>query len=481
MPKQMKPKSLAKNSIFNMAYNVLNLLFPLITSMYVSRILMPDGIGKVAYAQNLTAYFITFASLGLPTYGIREIAKKRRDSSVEMNKLFTELIVINWITTGIASIAFLIFVFNRNASLDFPFMMCCGLQLFFNFVNIDWLYQGLEEYVYIVCRSTAIKIISLIAILLVVRTKADYIQYALITSVALAGNYVFNIIHAQNYVKFDFSRLELKKHFKPVFVLGLAIFFSTIYSKLDITMLGVLCTSEETGLYANAFKLVNIVAGLCASVSAVFLPRLSYYYGIDKEKFDELLNFGIKILSFFTFPMTTGLILLAPYAVAIVYGESFMKSTSIIQILAILILIKSFGDLLCYQLAIATGNEKKRLLAYGLAALMNIVLNSMWIPLWGSNGAAAASVCSELLLNGVQFLQMKKIVGYTVQKKNIAEGIIASAFMAVGICAVLAIKANSVLLKLILAVLVGSGIYIAFNLLMKNEIVFSVLKKIRGE
>lgn len=84
-------KSLAKNSIYNIIYQTISLVFPLITSVYISRILLEDGVGKVAYAQNVASYFLSFAALGFPAYGIREIAKVR-DNQIEKNKAFTEML-----------------------------------------------------------------------------------------------------------------------------------------------------------------------------------------------------------------------------------------------------------------------------------------------------------------------------------------------------------------------------------------------------
>lgn len=465
----VKSSSLAKNSLFNMAYNVLNLLFPLITSMYVSRILLPSGVGKVAYAQNITSYFITFAALGLPTYGVREIAKAKDDKN-KVNRVFTQLLTINWISTAIAVGAFT-FLINQDAfQSEKVLMICCGIQLLFNFVNIDWLYQGMEEYVYIVCRSTAIKAISILAIFVLVKNQRDYVIYAMISSIALAGNYIFNIINAKKYVRLDFSNFSLKKHWKPLMILGLTIFFSTIYSKLDITMLGAMNTEEETGLYSNAFRLIAIVTSICASVSAVFLPRLSYYYQNSKEKFNELINFGIKILSFFSFPMVTGLVVLAPSAIVLVYGNEFFGAVSTVRVLSLLVVIKAFGDLLCYQLAIATGHEKDRLFAYAAAAFLNMSLNFLLIPSIGRNGAAIASVLSELLLNAVQFFKMKKIVQYKLNVKPILQGVFASGIMAIGMVAITSIPMND-FIKCIAGFLVGTLIYLGISIAIKNEIV----------
>ena len=173
-------KSLAKNSLYNIIYTVANILFPFVTSIYVSRILLPVGVGKVASAQNIASYFVTLAALGLPSYGVREFAKVR-DNKAERGKLFTELLLLNIVSTTLAVVGFFVLVFiNAGFNGEWALYGACGLAIFFNYLNIDWMYKGLEEYGYITGRSLAIKGISLLALFLFVKTRQDYVAYALI-------------------------------------------------------------------------------------------------------------------------------------------------------------------------------------------------------------------------------------------------------------------------------------------------------------
>ncbi len=470
--------SLAKNSAFNIVYNILNLLFPLITSMYVARILLPAGVGQVSYAQNIVSYFIIFASLGLPTYGVREIAKAKNDAQ-QTNRTFTQLLVINFASTLISSVAFMILLFaNEGLKAETPLFLCCSLQLILNFVNIDWFYRGKEEYSYIVCRSIIIKLLSIFAIFLFVHSAEDYIIYALISSVAACGNYIFNIFHVRKYVKLDFSEFKIAKHMQPIFILAITILLSGIYSKLDITMLGSITTDTETGLYTNANHIIAIITGICASISAVFLPRLSYYYNSEKTEFFSLVKLGTRILSFICIPMSVGLYLLAPQAISLVYGDAFAQAVTTIRILCALIVIKSFGDLLCYQMAISTGNEKGRVPAYIAAAVLNIILNALLIPKIGRNGAAIASVASELVLNLQQFIKLKKLVNYELDIKALLQSVFTTAIMAVCILLVCSLKLNS-LLTAVLAIVLGGSVYIILNLILKNEFLLSVIGKLK--
>ncbi|MBR3738813.1 MAG: flippase [Eubacterium sp.] len=467
-------KSLKKNIFFNIINDASNILFPLITSMYVSRIIMPEGVGLVSYAQNIASYFVTFAALGLPTYGIREIAKVQNDNTLS-NKTFTELFIINAITTAVSTAAYAILVMSPLGSgFDKRLMLCFGISILFNFINIEWLYKGKEEYVYISLRSVIIKIISLVLIFVFVRTKEDYINYSIIIVVALGGNYIFNIIHARKIVKFSFKNLEFKKHINPLVVLALSLFLSSIYSKLDITMLGSMSTKEATGLYANAHKIVEMIITACSAISAVFLPRLSYYYKNDQKEFTRLIDKGVRILAFISVPAAVAVFVLAPQAIELLFGKEFVPGSSTVRILSVLIMVKSFGNLLCYQLVICTGNEKKRLPAYALANVANIALNALLIPKMAQNGAALASVASEVIVNAYQFFKMRKIVIIPVSKSALLQSVLSSAVM--GVSLFFLAKINLPLLaSVVVCVIAGLGIYLLLNLLMKNEFLSETL------
>ena len=101
----MKSHSLLFNSIFNVIYKVLNILFPLVTAAYIARIIESELIGEVAFAQNIAQYFVLLAALGLPNYGTREIAKKR-DQKDASCKVFSELLLLNAISTTVCLLVY---------------------------------------------------------------------------------------------------------------------------------------------------------------------------------------------------------------------------------------------------------------------------------------------------------------------------------------------------------------------------------------
>lgn len=474
----MKQKSLFKNSLFNTIYTIANTLFPFVTSIYVSRILMPIGVGRVAYAQNVASYFLLIAALGLPSYGLREFAKIREDID-QRNKLFTELFLINIISTTLSVVAFITFIYtSRGFNNEWELYFACGTTIFLNYLNIDWLYQGMEEYGYITTRSLLIKTISVGAIFLFVRNEQDYVIYALINSLATGGNYLFNVLHAKKFVRFSFTQINLMKHLKSVLVIACIVFLSSIYSKIDTTMLGSMASKEAVGYYAYAQKTLGIVITLSNAVTMTFLPRLSFYYENDHKAFYGLINKAFHVICFVAIPLSTGLFLVAPQAVDFLYGTAFTPTSQTIRWMCPLILIKSFGDLFCYQMAYSTKNEKIIVPASASATIINILINALLIPRMLQNGAVVASVISELITTCVQLIYLKKKIGFSLKFKELWISIIASIVMGIIVLLIMQLKLENNI-ELILSVSCGAFIYLLINMIGKNEILLQILGKVK--
>ena len=179
-------KSVSRNSAFSMINKGLSVVFPLVTVSYISRVLGAAGIGEVSSAQNLATYFSMAAALGIPSYGVRAIAQSKRDEN-SCNKTFSELFTINFISSIIATVLYLIPAFcfrinNSNTALALIFSSI----IVFNIINIEWVYQGYEEYEYIMIRSLVVKIVSLLLLFVFVRKKVIWLHMLLLfASVAL--------------------------------------------------------------------------------------------------------------------------------------------------------------------------------------------------------------------------------------------------------------------------------------------------------
>lgn len=474
-------KSLAKNSLYNIIYQSISLIFPFLSSMYVARIILVDGVGKVAYAQNIVSYFTAIALLGFPAYGIREIARFK-DNPIKSNKAFAELFCINAISTTFASVLYILLLISVDSFREeLPLYLSAGAIVWLNYANIDWLYQGKEEYGYITVRSLFVKTISLVLLLIFVRNKQDYVVYALISSCGTACNYFFNLIHARKYItyKFNLKSLNIKKHLKPLISLAIITLLSNIYNKIDITMLGALTNDSVVGYYTNAQKIILIIVSCCIAVTTVFMPRLSYYYDRDRESLSNLVNYGVKLLLMIIIPAATGLLLIASDAIILIYGPSFAPAADTLTLLTPMILIRPIGDLLCYQLLISAGKEQVRIYTSLIATVVNIILNYILIPIYQQNGAAFASVVSEVIVNGLLIKHVLSIVNVQISKKFLSQILISTFIMVIGLIAI-RYSIHGRLLMVLLSTISGSLLYSAANIILNNEIMISLVDKMKG-
>ncbi len=476
----MKQKSMASNFVFNMLYNAMNLLFPLITIPYVSRALLPGGIGKVNYALNIVTYFMILAQLGIPKYGVREIAKARDDKK-ELSQTFFEIFSINFVSTAVALVLYYSIILGFQ---PFPgrteIFLVAGLSLAFNFMNCDWLYTGLEEYRYVTVRSFLVKLTSLVLILLFVKSVDDAIIYALVYCVGIGGNHLFNVIHARKYLCWPSASFQLKRHLRPIVVLLSTNIAVELYTQLDTTMTGMICGDECVGYYTNTAKLMRLVVTMITTVGAILLPRLSYHYkNGNRDIFNDYIAKALKIILYFSIPAMIGIFFLSEPIVRIALGEEFLPSSITLKILCFLIPVLAVGNLFGSQILMITNHEAKLMKSVMAGAVVNLILNSFLIPIYQQNGAAIGSVIAELTVMTLQICYASKYVSICVGKKYVISLLGANVMIGAGTW-FLRSKVTFGIMNLAASVLGIAAIYFALSLAFQNESATYLTQRCKG-
>lgn len=465
-------KSLFKNSVYNFIYKFVSMVFPLISAAYVSRVIFADGVGRVSIAINFISYFTIIAALGLNNYGTREIGKNQNDPK-EYSKTFFELITISLISTSICLVIYYIiigsFTYFRG---DIKIYLIVSIQLIFTAFNVDWFYQGLEEYKYITLRSLLVKLICLILLFTLVRDKNDYYMYALVTSLGLVINNVLNLINIRKYIKFNkikYKKINIFKHLRPVIILLSTNIAITLYTKIDVSMLGAMTSEKKVGYYTFATQITSALITAIASISVILLPRLSFYIKNKMiDEFSKVVNRVLKVLLLLTIPCSIGIIMIADLIVMFMFGKDFMPATQTVRILSILIIIKSIGNLYGTQVLLSFNEEKKLCYTTILGAVVNISLNMILIPKFEYNGAAIASAISEMIVMIAQINYAKKHIRLCIERKFINSILISSLIMILVVIGVRNLFLNK-FIEFILAIIVGVAIYLICGVLLKNE------------
>ncbi len=412
--------SLTKNFIYNLLYNVSRVIFPLITAPYVARVLEPEGVGIYNFAMTYAGYFALVALLGVPTYGVREVARVREDKH-KLNALVSQLMSIVTLSTLVVTIIYILtLTFINQLNKDFIYFVLAGFSLYLSPFQTNWFYQGIEEFDFITIRSIIVKVISIVCLFVFVRTRDDLIPYIIISVMGTVVADIWNYVKMSSKgIKPRFTLKGLSPHVKPLFVLFASSVAISIYTVLDTLMLGFMREYNEVGYYSNAMNASKILLVVVTSLSVVSIPRFSSYIGKGlNEQANKLANRSFAFVGLLAFPLSIGLGCVSPVFVPWFFGDQFMGSIVPLEILSLLNIAIGFSNILGVQILVGLGKDKLFLHCVLCGTISNFLLNCILIPLWGATGASIASVIAEFTVTVMMFYYMYKETPVRVNVKS---------------------------------------------------------------
>lgn len=475
----MKQKSLKLNFIMNAVLSVSAFIFPLITFPYVSRILLPEGTGRVNFALSLIEYFVMLAMLGIPTYGIR-ICAQVRDDKMKLSRTAHELLFINLfmsvVSYGVLALALL---FVPRLLEDRLLYIIVSANIILNAIGMEWLFKALEQYSYITVRSIIFKAIGVVAMFLLVHKQSDYMIYGAITVFSASASFILNFIHARKYITMRMlGEYNLKRHFKPVLVFFAMACAVTIYTNLDNVMLGFMTGDVDVGYYNAAVKIKMILAAIVTSLGNVLLPRVSYY--VKKGMMEEFKRVCAKALNFvflLATPLALFFILFAANGIYLLSGPAYTGSILPMQIIMPTVLLIGLTGIMGLQILVPLGKEKYVLYSEIAGAVTDLILNWILIPKMGAAGAAVGTLVAEFVVLCVQFFVLRERLAETWRSIRYYKILIAMAAGTAACVWVLFMDFSNIVALLIAAVLFF-GVYYGMLLLLKEELTVSITKQI---
>ncbi len=481
-----------KNYFYNALITFLNIGFPIITIPYLTRVLGPESFGKVNFFLSFVQYFVIFANLGIHSYAIREIAKARNDRE-KLNKIFSEIFSLYLISNIIASLGYLICpLFIGKLRSEILLFITIGLMLLLNFMNIPWFYIGIENFKYVSLRNVAFKALSLILIFLLVRDSNDYIRYGAIVSFAAFGPYILDFILSKKYVTVNITTENISKHLKSTLIFFLSSIFSTLYSGIDIILLGFIQNDEIVGIFSTAKKIILLILFVINSLINVNYVRLSYYLGQNMiDEYNNLLSKSINLvyfIAFATFPIILGL---SKEVIMIFGGEKFLAASIILTLNSPIVIVTIMRNILESQFLLPHGKEKIVLLGNLIGWLTIPILGILFVPKYSyiamSIIVVVAEITSLLIFTISTFTITQKLPLLTSELWKYAIASLLSSFaifftkeyvekfaeMTHLTSSYIAIKG---LLTLVLASSIGMIIYILFLIITKDKTTEEIFK-----
>ncbi len=239
---------------------------------------------------------------------------------------------------------------------------------------------------------------------LLVRSKEDYIIYGGITVFAGAGANILNFLNLRHYISLKpCLPFRLTRHLKPILIFFALSIATTIYTNLDIIMLGFISGDSEVGYYNSAVKIKIILTSFVTSLGAVLMPRISYYVenGMNK-KYMSLIQKAFDFVLLSALPLCVYFIVMARESILFLSGEAYSRSVVPMQIIMPTVLFIGLTNIIGIQLLVPLGKEKLVFLSTCIGAVADTILNAVFIPRYGSIGAAIGTVTAELVVLIIQ-------------------------------------------------------------------------------
>lgn len=471
MRKGIALKNIKRNYFFNLSYQILLLVTPLITTPYVSRVLGADGVGVVSYAESIVSYFTIFATLGITTYGQREISYVQ-DSVKKRSEVFWNTKMLEFFTSGCSLFIYIIFSFSNKNTLLY---LILALNLVAVFADVTWFFQGLEEFGKIVIRNVIIKILSILYIFVFVNQKTDILVYAFGLAVFTFLSNLSLWAYLPKYIikinKKDIHPFKLLPTVITLFIPTIAI---QVYTVLDKTMIGLITNNAyENGYYEQALKISRTVLTLVTALGTVMIPRIGYYFESgNKDEIRRLMYRGYRFVWFLGVPLCLGLISISSNLVPWFFGAGYEKVALLLKILAFLVLAIGINNVTGMQYLIPTKRQNIFTFTVVLGACVNFGLNSFFISLWQSAGAAIASVIAETSIAVIQLIIVRKELSL---KKIIKEGVhyYVAGLIMFGITYQINRMLSSSIMNTFIIIIIGVVSYFTVLIILKDQFFIS--------
>ncbi|GAP02343.1 PST family polysaccharide transporter [Fructobacillus pseudoficulneus] len=426
----------AKNYLYNAAYQLLNIIAPIITLPYLARVLGKNGVGVASWTNSLVTYFLLIASLGIVTYGSREIAYVHKNESLRQKK-FWEIQTIHFIAGFVALILYIAFIyaggaFNHRIHQNELFLWYQIWVIFSGIFDISWYFIGLEDFKKTVLRNMMIKLAMTVLIFVVVKTPNDIGAYILL----LALSQVFGNLSMWFYLIGHFhlpklKNLNLKPHWHPVFMMFLPTIATQIYLQLNKTMLPFITgATASSGIYDNADKIIKVCLALVTSVGMVMLPRMSAHYAAgEHDQMKKAIHSSMDFVSAIAVPLAFGIAAVGPTAMLWFLGKSWGDVGSALVLLTPIIVFIGWSNVIGNQFLIPTKRLSEYTWSVTFGAILNVFLNFFLIFLWGVEGAAVATAISEFAVIAYQLVVTRKDMNVMAHFKGVWRYLLAGVLM----------------------------------------------------
>lgn len=473
--------SIKKNFIYNLSYQVLIMILPLITTPYISRVIGPEGIGIQSYTYSIVNYFVLFSMLGINNHGNRSIAIVR-ENKTQLSKTFFSIYIVQIIMSifmGLIYCIYIIFIAKSNKII----FIIQSIYIVSALLDINWFFFGIEKFKLTVVRNAIIKILSVFSIFIFVRNSNDLYMYSLILAIGTLISQLVLWTYIRKYINFvKITKKEVISNIKPILILFIPVIAISIYKIMDKIMLGYMSNMSQVGFYENSERIVAIPMGVIVALGTVMLPKMSNLYANgNEEKGKRYICIAIEFVMFMAFGSMFGLIGVSQVLIPIFLGKEYVQCINIVSILSLTTLFLSWANVIRTQYLIPKKKDKVYINSTIIGAIINFTINLLLIRKYGAIGAAIGTIFAEMMVAIYQSIMVRKELNIKEYLKKVIFYIVPGIIMCI-IIRIIGVKMGISILTGIIQVIVGGVIYsfisIIYLISTKNELIINYINKL---
>lgn len=475
----LETSSIRKNFGYSTAFQILNMITPIITAPYVSRVLGASGLGIQSYTVAIQMYFSLLVSLGTASYGARTIARQRNNKE-QYSKTFWEIMLVKVLTSILCLSMWGILILLSDQYREFYVILTCGILA--TLFDISWFFEGLEQFKLTVIRNMIFKLLGVAAIFIFVKVKEDVGIYIGISAVSsLLASISLWLCLRSFLVKVSIKELNVFPHLRETIIYFVPTIATSVYTYLDKTLLGLITHSMvENGYYEQAEKIINMAKSVVfTSLNSVMSVRMSYLFSDNRiDEIHQRIENSINYIFFMGFGCVFGLMGVAEVFIPIFFGRGYEPVITLIYFFAPIIVIIGISNCLGAQYYTPIGKRAQSSKYLICGSVVNLVLNILLIPLLGCYGAAIASVLAELVITVLYVRFSDGYMTVTLLCKSAWKKALAGVFMFVFIRLIGNIQMQRILL-LGIEVLFGTSVYVLLLVIIRDKWTIGLIDKMR--
>lgn len=399
------------NGIWMYLLQFFNTVIPLITLPYVTRILGTSKYGVFSTSFNLVGYLQVVVEYGFAMSATREIALEHSQSKI--NKLFSTILYCRAILFILCILFSIIYLFFWHPStIQIISYWLLSITLIATMMQENWLFQGLQDMKYISLTNIIARVITTVLIFLCVKQVNDLLIYCCLYAIApvisnLLGLCIAKVKYDIKFVKVNIN--DIITEFKCGWYIFTTQFTSKVFGAIGVTFLAFWDTPSTVGIFSAIQKIPNALVLMWAPISTVLYPEVSKKMKksfINGEKF--VLHIRRYLLMIFLIPVIIFSVFSYPI-IKIAFGTNYAVNSSWLIPLLMWLFVSIDNNFWGIQILLGSGHDKEYSTCFFISVVATVAFNFIFIRLWDGTGAAWAPFASELLLDILLIIAVKKI------------------------------------------------------------------------